>query len=93
LKTFLKTDYRGVGEFLRDCPELRKAIHLDHTPHFTTLQKVSRKLLRLPVANQLLLHTARSVLKNRTVPLAEEKSRVLTDTKDIERRLVNFPVN
>jgi hypothetical protein len=70
LKTFLKTDYRGVVEFLRDCPELRKAIHLDHTPHLTTLQKVSRKLLRLPVSNQLLVHTARSVLKKRTVPLA-----------------------
>ncbi|MHC4526712.1 MAG: IS5 family transposase, partial [Planctomycetota bacterium] len=70
LKTFLKADYRGVVELLRDCPDLRKAIHLDHTPHFTTLQKASRKLLRLPVANRLLLQTGRSVLKNKTVPLA-----------------------
>ena len=39
LKSFLKSDYRGVVEFLADCPELCRTIELKKVPHFTTLQK------------------------------------------------------
>jgi hypothetical protein len=45
LKNFLKTDYRGVVAQLDDHPELRNVLRLDSVPHFTTLQKASRRLL------------------------------------------------
>ena len=38
LKSFLKTDYRGVVQHLRDCHELADTIGLAGFPHFTTLQ-------------------------------------------------------
>ena len=44
LKSFLKSDYRGVVEFLADCPELRSTIELKKVPHFTTLQKACQRL-------------------------------------------------
>jgi len=65
LKTFLKTDYRGIEAFLRDCPDLCTVIGLQSVPHFTTLQKAGRKLLQLTVANRLLLETLRSVRKRK----------------------------
>ncbi len=46
LKEFLKTDYRGLVEFLADCPSLRAAIELQHVPHFTTVQKAADRLLK-----------------------------------------------
>ena len=45
LKVRLKTDYRGVTAFLDDLPELQQCIELKKVPHFTTLQKASRRLL------------------------------------------------
>ncbi len=42
LKEFERKDYRGIGQFLEDCPDLRPAIGLRTTPHFTTLQKARR---------------------------------------------------
>src|SRR6266850_924095 len=53
LKTFLKTDYRGVVAHLADHSDLRTALRLAAVPHFTTLQKASRRLLRTPVARRL----------------------------------------
>jgi len=54
LKNFLKTDYRGVVAHLADAPALAAAIELDRLPHFTTLQKASRRLLKLAKARRLL---------------------------------------
>lgn len=53
LKDFLKLDYRGVYELLRDTPDLRAVIELVHTPHWTTLQKAHDRLLKkaLPAAS------------------------------------------
>jgi len=65
LKTFLKTDYRGVQEHLRDHSDLRTTLALDRLPHFTTLQKASRRLLRLPKARRLFRTTVRRFLKRR----------------------------
>ena len=45
LKSFFNTDYRGITNLLHDCPSWCQAIGLDRVPHFTTLQKVERKLL------------------------------------------------
>jgi len=59
LKTFFKTDYRGITTLLRDLPDLRRTISLRSVPHFTTLQKASRRLLRWPRARRLLGATIR----------------------------------
>src|SRR5262245_15166070 len=65
LKTFLKTDYRGVAAHLQDHSDLRAALGLKAVPHFTTLQKASRRLLRLPRARRLFTTTVRRFLRRR----------------------------
>src|SRR5438270_10905418 len=59
LKTFLKTDYRGIVVQLLDLSDLRRALALPHVPHFTTLQKAAARLLRQPRARRLLHTTVR----------------------------------
>ena len=54
LKNFLKGDYRGVVAHLADHPALVTILDLRLVPHFTTLQKASRRLLRLPKVQRLL---------------------------------------
>jgi hypothetical protein len=65
LKTFFKTDYRGLTTYLGEWPELRRTVGLHRVPHFTTLQKASNRLLRLPRARRLLTATIRRHLKGR----------------------------
>src|SRR5207248_10110453 len=65
LKTFLKTDYRGLAAHLTDHSDLRAALGLTTVPHFTTPQKASRRLLRLPVARRLFAATVRQFLGRR----------------------------
>ncbi len=65
MKTFYQTDYRGITAHLRDFQELRRTIGLRCVPHFTTLQKASRRLLRWPRARRLLAATIRRHLKRR----------------------------
>jgi len=54
LKEFFKTDYRGLADILADTPDLRQVIGLKKTPHFTTIQKASRRLLRNASVQRLL---------------------------------------
>lgn len=71
LKNFLKTDYRGVVQHLRDCSELADSIGLEMIPHFTTLQKASRRLLAAHAIRKLLDETVQRIMKRKTcVPLA-----------------------
>ena len=71
LKTFFKTDYRGIAQLLVDLTELRTTLGLESVPHFTTLHKASRRLLRLPRANRLLTAIVRRALgRRRTIALA-----------------------
>ena len=63
LKIFFKTDYRGITAILNDSPDICKAFGLAMVPHFTTLQKASKKLLRFSVANRLLEATVKSATK------------------------------
>ncbi|MCP4890494.1 MAG: hypothetical protein GY904_28335, partial [Planctomycetaceae bacterium] len=67
LKNFLKTDYRGVSQYLKACPELAGAIDLYFLPHFTTLQKAAKRLLVCRVAQRLLDETVRRQMGRRTV--------------------------
>jgi Transposase DDE domain len=61
----LKTDYRGVAVHLAEHTDLRAVLGLAVVPHFTTLQKASRRLLRRPVAKRLFRATVRRFLKRR----------------------------
>jgi hypothetical protein len=71
LKEFEKKDYRGVCQLLADCSDLRDAIELKSVPHFTTLQKASRRLLKLDRVRLLIADTVLRVLgRVRVVPYA-----------------------
>ena len=71
LKNFLKADYRGVTAQLHDCPSLRELLALEQVPHFTTLQKAARRLLKSATAKKLLDATVREQLGRRQrVPLS-----------------------
>lgn len=61
LKEFERKDYRGVAQLLIDCSDLRSAIALAAVPHFTTLQKACRRLLRLGRARRLIADTVRRI--------------------------------
>ena len=52
LKEFMRCDYRKATALLQDCPELCEAIGLKEVPHYTTLQKASKRLLRLTPAKR-----------------------------------------
>ncbi|MDI3466579.1 MAG: hypothetical protein OJF50_005400 [Nitrospira sp.] len=71
LKTFFTTDYRGIAQLLADLPELVRTLGLETVPHFTTLHKAARRLLRLPLVQRLLTVTIRRVPpRRRRVALA-----------------------
>jgi hypothetical protein len=59
LKSFLKTDYRGLAAHLADCASLLEVLQLDAVPHYTTLQKASCRLLAAAPARRLLDATVR----------------------------------
>jgi hypothetical protein len=61
LKEFEKKDYRGACQLLADCSDLRDAIELRSVPHFTTLQKASRRLLKLDRVRLLIAQTLRRI--------------------------------
>jgi hypothetical protein len=46
LKTFFKTDYRGVIQFLVDFGELRQDLGLEKVPHYSTVCKALKRLLK-----------------------------------------------
>ena len=46
LKTFLKTDYRGVAQFLTDFAEIRDDLGLTKVPHYSTLCYAAARLLK-----------------------------------------------
>jgi hypothetical protein len=101
LKEFQKKDYRGIEQLLCDCSDLRQAIGLKYVLHFTTLQKASRRLLRLPQVRRLLADTVRRILwRRRRVPYAagdssgfdaHHASRYYVHRRDNDQRDENRP--
>lgn len=57
LKAFFKTDYRGIAAILRDSRDLRDTLELSDVPHFTTLQKAAKKILRKRNVRKLIEQT------------------------------------
>ena len=62
LKMFFKTDYRGVVNILKDCSDLAKTCKLKTIPHYTTLQKASRRLLNRKSTQEILARTKNLVM-------------------------------
>src|SRR6266550_239021 len=62
LKSFFRTDYRGIVAILADCSDLREELKLTKVPHFTTLQKAQQRLLAFAPAQQLLDTSVRRAL-------------------------------
>jgi hypothetical protein len=46
LKTFFKTDYRGISQLLTDLGDLRKDLGLTKVPHYSTLCYAAARLLK-----------------------------------------------
>jgi hypothetical protein len=46
LKTFFKTDYRGVVHLFRDFSELQQDLKLTKVPHYSTLCYAAQRLLK-----------------------------------------------
>src|SRR5215211_6735318 len=46
LKTFFKTDYRGIAQLLTDFVELREELGLTKVPHYSTLCYAAGRLLK-----------------------------------------------
>ncbi len=46
LKTFFKTDYRGLIRMVEDFSELRRDLGLDKVPHYSTLCHAEQRLLK-----------------------------------------------
>ena len=46
LKTFFKTDYRGITQLLTDFADLRKDLGLEKVPHYSTLCYAAGRLLK-----------------------------------------------
>jgi hypothetical protein len=45
LREFLKTDYRGLEQYLKDWSDLRQTLGLSKVPDHSTLQKAAGRLL------------------------------------------------
>lgn len=59
LRNFLRTDYRGIVAHLADHPTLLAALELAAIPHFTTIEKAAKRLLKSAPARLLLEATVR----------------------------------
>ena len=65
LQVHLNMDYRKFHGLLEDCPSLLEAIGMERIPHFTTFQKASQRLIRLPRVRAVLEETVKSVRKKK----------------------------
>ena len=65
LKVFFRTDYRGITVYLNDLADLRRVLGMSEVPHFTTLHKACKRLLKQPHARELFAATVRRHLGRR----------------------------
>lgn len=52
LKTFFKTDYRGITQVVAEWAELRQLLQLEKVPHYSTLCYAERRLLKKGTSNR-----------------------------------------
>jgi len=84
LKTFFKTDYRGIVAILHDMSELCTLMELKAVPHFTTLQKASKRLLTVPRAGRLLAQTVNRFFRHRRGQRPPRLPRVAFDSTGLD---------
>lgn len=65
LKAFFKTDYRGIAAILADSPDLCRSFELVIVPHYTTIQKASKRLLKKSNAENLLTRTIQRAVRQK----------------------------
>lgn len=65
LKEFEKKDYRGICQLLIEFKDLREVIGLKVVPHFTTLQKACKRLLKVSSVRTLIANTVGRINKRR----------------------------
>jgi len=87
LKVHQKKDYRGICAMLADSPDLRRAIGMSQTPHYTTLQKASIRLLQSARVRQLLAQTLTLSRRRRVVQHAAADSTGF-DTHHVSRYFI-----
>jgi len=46
LRQFLRTDYRGIIQMLKDFSDLRKTLGLKKIPHYSTLRYAEKRLVK-----------------------------------------------
>lgn len=51
LKEALKTDFRGIQQILIEWSDLRQVLKLESVPHWTTLEKAEKRLLKKGVSS------------------------------------------
>lgn len=67
IKAFWSADYRTAAAWLEDHPTLCADLGLRRVPHYTTLQKAQRRLLRFDLVRSMLGQSAGLVLHRRRV--------------------------
>ena len=73
LKQFFQEDYRGLIGIISDFSDIQKVLELQTIPHFTTLQKASKRLLSSKKVQKLLKATIK-VAQN--IEILKEKSTI-----------------
>lgn len=86
LMQFLKTDYRGLVQFLRDWAELRQALGLTRSPHYSTLCYAHQRLMQ-PAQFEALLHAVWE--RARELGWSSERPTGLVDATGLEARHVS----
>ena len=79
LRAYLKTTYRGIVEVLAVSPQLQARLGLsDKLPHFTSLQKFSRRSEVVAIAQTMLATIGRVAAQRETAPAVAMDSTGLT---------------
>ena len=82
LMRFHRTDFRGIVAILEDNPSLCDTLQLKSVPHFTTLHKAYRRLIRMPIVRQLFSTSAKLLLgRKRTIDKAAADSSGFESTR------------
>ena len=87
IKEFLQLDYRGIHLVLKEWSDLRNALGLRGTPHFTTLCAAAKRLLRKAQADAIL--DAVLDLCRQTKILPKRSKQAAIDSTGLESRHVS----
>jgi hypothetical protein len=56
VRRFLRLDYRGMVQLLADFSDLRAALKLTKTPHYTAIEKAEKRLEKKGLLNDFTAH-------------------------------------